>query len=138
MDPMDSAAIETRLHGFFAQAEGPEIAAAWLFGSVARGTAGPDSDVDVGILYSDEPPRTLAGMGLDLEGDLERLLDLPVQVVVLNRAPVDLIARVLRDGKLLFEGNASKRVRFEVRSRMELWDLEPFLLRYRGLEERKS
>ena len=136
MDPMDPAAIETRLRQFFAQAEGPEIAAAWLFGSVARGTAGPESDVDVGILYTDEPPRTLAGLGLDLEGDLERLLDLPVQVVVLNRAPVDLVVRVLRDGRLLFEGNASRRVRFEVRSRMEFWDLEPFLRRYRGLEER--
>ncbi len=135
---MDPVAIETRLRDFFAQAEGPEIAAAWLFGSVARGTPRPGSDVDVGILYTDEPPRTLAGLGLDLEGDLERLLDLPVQVVVLNRAPVDLIVRVLRDGKLLFEGNVSKRVRFEVRSRMEFWDLEPLLLRYRGLEERKS
>jgi predicted nucleotidyltransferase len=134
---MDTEAIETRLRQFFAACpEGPEIAAAYLFGSVARGTPRPGSDVDVGILYSEEPPRTLAGLGLDLEGDLESLLALPVQVVVLNRAPVDLVVRVLRDGKLLFVGNASKRVRFEVRSRMEFWDLEPFLRRYRRLEER--
>ena len=134
---MDAEAIETRLHQFFASpSEGPEIAAAYLFGSVARGTPRPGSDVDVGILYSEEPPRTLAGLGLDLEGDLEKLLRLPVQVVVLNRAPVDLVVRVLRDGKLLFVGDASKRVRFEVRSRMEFWDLEPFLRRYRRLEER--
>jgi predicted nucleotidyltransferase len=135
---MDPAAIENRLRNFFAQAGGPEIAAAYLFGSVARGTAGPGSDVDLGLLYTDDPPRTLAGLGLDLENDLERLLELPVQVVVLNRAPVDLVVRVLRDGKLLFEGNAAKRVRFEVRSRMEFWDLEPFIRRYRGLEERPS
>jgi len=135
---MDSAAIETRLRHFFAQAKGPEIAAAYLFGSVARGTAGPGSDVDLGLLYTDDPPRTLAGLSLDLENELERLLGLPVQVVVLNRAPVDLVVRVLRDGKLLFEGNAAKRVRFEVRSRMEFWDLEPFIRRYRRLEERTS
>lgn len=136
-DLMDSEAIETRLRQFFAADRGgPEIAAAYLFGSVARGTSQPGSDVDVGILYSEEPPRTLSGLGLDLEGDLEKLLRLPVQVVVLNRAPVDLVIRVLRDGKLLFEGNASRRVRFEVRSRMEFWDLEPFLRRYRRLEER--
>jgi uncharacterized protein len=136
---MDPEAIETRLRQFFAtHPGGPEIAAAYLFGSVARGTAGPGSDVDVGILYSEEPPRTLAGLGLDLEDDLEQFLGLPVQVVVMNRAPVDLIVRVLRDGKLLFEGNASKRVRFEVRSRMEFWDLEPFLLRIRQLEERTN
>jgi uncharacterized protein len=135
---MDPAAIETQLRNFFAQVGGPEIAAAYLFGSVARGTAGPGSDVDLGLLYTDDPPRTLAGLGLDLENDLERLLGLPVQVVVLNRAPVDLVVRVLRDGKLLFEGNAVKRVRFEVRSRMEFWDLEPFIRRYRRLEERTS
>src|SRR6478672_11767035 len=133
---MDPAAIETRLRNFFAQIGGPEIAAAYLFGSVARGTAGPGSDVDLGLLYTDDPPRTLAGLGLDLEGDLERLLGLPVQVVVLNRAPVDLVVRVLRDKKLLHEGNRARRVRFEVRSRMEFWDLEPFLRRYRKLEER--
>lgn len=135
---MDPAAIENLLRNFFAQTGGPEIAAAYLFGSVARGTAGPGSDVDLGLLYTDDPPRTLAGLGLDLENDLERLLELPVQVVVLNRAPVDLVVRVLRDGRLLFEGNAAKRVRFEVRSRMEFWDLEPFIRRYRGLEERPS
>ncbi|HSS76127.1 MAG TPA: nucleotidyltransferase domain-containing protein [Thermoanaerobaculia bacterium] len=135
---MDPAAIETRLRHFFDHVQGPEIAAAYLFGSVARGTAGPGSDVDLGLLYTEDPPRTLAGLGLDLESDLERLLGLPVQVVVLNRAPVDLVVRVLRDGKLLFEGNAAKRVRFEVRSRMEFWDLEPFLRRYRRLEERTS
>src|SRR5258708_38337721 len=120
---MDTAAIETRLRHFFAQAGGPEIAAAYLFGSVARGTAGPRSDVDLGLLYTEDPPRTLAGLGLDLEDEVERLLGLPVQVVVLNRAPVDLVVRVLRDGKLLFEGNAARRGLFEVRSRMEFWDL---------------
>jgi predicted nucleotidyltransferase len=46
-----------------ARAEAEGIAAAWLFGSVARGTARPDSDVDVGILYQEDPPRTLAGIG---------------------------------------------------------------------------
>lgn len=136
---MDPSAIETRLRDFFAHTAGPELAAAYLFGSVARGTAGPGSDVDLGLVYTDDPPRTLAaGLGLDLEHDLERLLELPVQVVVLNRAPVDLVVRVLRDGKLLFEGNAARRIRFEVRSRMEFWDLEPFIRRYRRLEERIS
>jgi len=135
---MDPAVIETRLRHFFDHVQGPEIAAAYLFGSVARGTAGPGSDVDLGLLYTEDPPRTLAGLGLELENDVERLLGLPVQLVVLNRAPVDLVVRVLRDGKLLFEGNAAKRVRFEVRSRMEFWDLEPFIRRYRRLEERTS
>jgi hypothetical protein len=39
---------------------------------------------------------------------------LPVQVVVLHAAPTDLVHRVLRDGILVLENDASRRVRFEV------------------------
>jgi predicted nucleotidyltransferase len=129
---MDAAAVEAKLKDVMnARATGEGIAAAWLFGSVARGTARPDSDVDVGVLYLHDPPRTLAGLGLDLEGDLETALGLPVQIVVLNRAPADLIIRVLRDGKLLVDRDRSRRLQFEVRSRNEYWDLEPYLRLYR-------
>ena len=107
---------------------------AWLFGSVARGTARPDSDVDVGVLYQEAPPRTLAGIGqvYNLEQDLTEATDLPIQVVNLNTAPVDLIIRVLREGKLLLGQDSLRRVDFEVRSRNEFWDLEPYLRLYRG------
>jgi uncharacterized protein len=125
---MDPAAIETRLRDFLAsRAEREGIAAAWLFGSVARGTPHPASDVDVGILFEEDPPQTLEGLHFDLEWEMEKLLRVPVQLVVLNQAPVDLIVRVLRDGKLLVERDRSKRVHFEVKSRFEYWDLEPYL-----------
>lgn len=117
-----------------AQAEQEGIAAAWLFGSVARGTARPDSDVDIGVLYREDPPRTLAGIGkvYNLEQELTEVTDLPIQVVNLNDASVDLIIRVLRDGKLLVGHDSLQRVDFEVRSRNEFWDLEPYLRLYRG------
>jgi len=131
---MDTETIETRLRELLtANAEREGITAAYLFGSVARGTAGPRSDVDIGVLYSEDPPLTLAGMGFRLEGDLEQLLGAPVQVVVLNHAPVDLSIRVLRDGKLLVDRDRSKRIRFEVKTRFEFWDLEPYLKLYRRL-----
>ena len=132
---MDAVAIEERLREHFrarAAAEGTEgIAAAWLFGSVARGTARPDSDVDVGVLFREDPPLTLAGYHFDLEADLQELLLLPVQLVVLNRAPVDLAFRVLRDGKLLVNQDPSRRIRFEVRTHNEYWDMEPYWRLYR-------
>lgn len=132
---MDVVAVEDKLREYLdTHAEREGIAAAWLFGSVARGTPRAGSDVDVGVLYSEDPPRTLAGLGFGLQDDLEEALRLPVQVVVLNRAPVDLIIRVLRDGKLLVERDRSKRVRFEVRSRNEYWDLEPYLRQYRKMK----
>ena len=36
-----------------------DLLAAYLFGSEARGTAGPHSDIDLGVLLRESPPRTL-------------------------------------------------------------------------------
>jgi predicted nucleotidyltransferase len=107
------------------------IAAAWLFGSRAAGRARADSDVDVAILMSDDPPATLDGMGFDIAAALEEQLDVPVDLVVLNRAPVELVHYVLRGGELVYETDALLRVAFEVRARAEYFDLKPILDEYR-------
>jgi predicted nucleotidyltransferase len=109
-----------------------DIAAVYLFGSLARGTAGPSSDADIALLLVNDPPRTLDGLLLDLEADLAVELGIPTQVVTLNRAPPDLVHRVLRDGILVVERDRSARVGFEVRARNEYFDLKPILDRYRG------
>jgi len=128
--------IKAKLCDFFsARADGEGLAAAYLFGSLARGTARPDSDVDVGVLYVDAPPPGLEGLAFHLEAELERLLRRPVHLIVLNRAPVDLAQRVLRDGSLLLDRDRARRIRFEVRTRQEFWDLEPFLRQYRRTAE---
>lgn len=127
---MAATPIERALREFFAAAPG-DIIAAYLFGSVARGTAGARSDVDVAVLYATAPPATIEGLPLDLEGRISRLVDRPAQVIVLNTAPVGLIHRVLRDGVLLLDRAPSTRIRFEVRARNEFFDLQPILARYR-------
>jgi predicted nucleotidyltransferase len=107
------------------------VVAAYVFGSVARGTASATSDVDLGLLLAHAPAATLEGRMLDYEADLERQVGVPVQVVILNDAPPDLAHRVLRDGRVLLERDRSARLRFEVRTRNLYFDLEPFLTRYR-------
>lgn len=122
---------------FFAErGEAHGVAAAYLFGSEARGTARAGSDVDVAVLFTAEPPKGFAGLCLGLQGELERRLHRPVDLVVLNRAPADLVHQVLRDGQILDQRDRSARVRFEVAKRNEYFDLLPFLRRYRGLEKR--
>jgi len=128
-DRVDSD-VERRLRAFFSNAP-DDLAAVYLFGSVARGTEGPDSDVDVGILFRTDPPATLDGLPLDLEDALERSLGKAVQVVTLNHAPADLRARVLRDGRLIVQPDPGARVRWEVATRNEVFDLQPILTRYR-------
>jgi predicted nucleotidyltransferase len=122
--------IERTLEEFFA-ADARGVVAVYLFGSVARDMARSESDVDIALLYRKDPEPTLAGLPLDLEAALEVRLGRPVQAIVLNTAPVDLVHRVLRDGRLLADADPSARIRFEVKARNEYFDLEPILRRYR-------
>ena len=127
---MDKSILEKRLEAFFARHH-QGIACAYLYGSWARGEAGQMSDVDIAVLFAEKPPATLNGLGLDLSGELETLLGRRVDLVVLNRAPVDLTHRVLRDGALVCDADASARVAFEVKARNDYFDLLPYLREYR-------
>ena len=102
-------------------ARNEEVAAVYLFGSVARGNGGPDSDVDVAVLY-----------GRPVDAGLSRLrLGRRVDLVVLDHQPPDLVHRVLRDGLIVVENNRSARIGFEVRARNAYFDILPVLRRYR-------
>ena len=114
------------------------VLCAYLFGSVARGSARRRSDIDLAVLYEKDPPGTLAGSGLRLSGDLERVVGRDVHLVVLNNAPVDLIHRVLRDGAIVFDRDPSARIRFEVQSRNAYFDLKPILDCYRQVRGRTA
>jgi len=122
--------VEATLRDFFA-ADHHGAAVVYLFGSVARGTATRRSDVDVGVLFEKDPPKTLAGLNVDLAQDLEAVLERRVDLVILNWANADLVHRVLRDGRLILDRNPSMRIDFEVRKRNEYFDLLPLLQRYR-------
>ena len=110
-----------------------DVVAAYLYGSRARGSAGATSDVDLAVLLARAPAATLKSPARDLESQLERALRLPVEVIVLNGAPADLVHRVLRDGKVLLDRDRATRIRFEVQARNEYFDLAPLRRLYRRL-----
>ena len=83
-----------------------------LFGSHARGEAGPDSDVDL-IVVEAEPFGPERNVRLE-EARLRRALpsfDVSVDILVFSRDDVDywrdslnhVLARALREGKVLYE-----------------------------------
>ncbi len=112
----------------------PRIAVAYLFGSQSRGDAGERSDVDVAVWLEQAPESTLEGQMFDLEARLERELGRPVQVVVLDQAPPELVHFVLQEGRILLDRDTMLRVRREARARNEYFDLQPYLRAYRRLE----
>lgn len=107
----------------------PEVRFAYLFGSQARGGAGPKSDVDVAIALS--PDTAIARVWMDVSADLARALaPREVDCILLNASPPGLRFVVVRDGRVVLERDAAARRAFEVATRREYWDLEPWRRRH--------
>jgi hypothetical protein len=105
-----------------------EVAAVYLFGSVALGTQGPLSDYDVGVLLS---PRSSEGSSLGLRLRLmdafsKRFHPSSVDVVLLNQAFDSFNYSVIKSGRLVYERNRAARVSFEARTLSRYLDSEPF------------
>jgi predicted nucleotidyltransferase len=130
MLPVDRDAVVSALRAFFVT---PPVgtAAVYLFGSVARAESAAGSDVDIAILFDQDPPRTRQGLYPGLADQLQQSLGRRVDLIILNHASADLVHRVLRDGILLCEPSRSARIRFEIRLRNEHFDLEPIRTLYR-------
>src|SRR5579863_7963668 len=75
---------------------------AYLHGSRARGQHRPDSDIDVAAYFGGEPPQVF-----------DVLMPPGVDLLVLDRAPLELAGRVAVGGKLLFEDDPVSRFRWE-------------------------
>jgi predicted nucleotidyltransferase len=108
-----------------------DVVAVYLYGSQARGTASPDSDIDLGLLLREAPPPKLRSTARKIESDVERAVHLPAEAVVMNTASPDLVHRILRDGILLLDRDRAARLRFEVQARNEYFDLAPIRRLYR-------
>lgn len=108
-------------------AEQPDVVAAYLFGSQARGTPGPLSDVDLAVwLDTSLDGRRRFSRQLSLmSGAGDVLGTSEAQVVVLDDAPPLLAHRVLRDGFLLTERDPVARVHLETDTIVRYLDTIP-------------
>jgi uncharacterized protein len=104
----------------------PEVAAAWLFGSVARGTARPDSDLDVGVVYrrrrGDDHRRLAPSIAMELARatGIER-----IDVIELEAQGPIFAHRVLCDGQRVYEADRDRRVDFESDTMSRAFDFMP-------------
>jgi predicted nucleotidyltransferase len=102
----------------------PDVLVAYLYGSQARGRAGPLSDVDVAILLRED--GDLFQRRLDLIGAVSEVTGSDAaDVVLLNEIPVALGYRVLRDGKVLVSRDERARIGYFVRTVDRYLDMAP-------------
>ncbi len=100
------------------------VVAAYLFGSLARGTAGPLSDIDVGLLVSDGSEGE-AACARTMDALCRRLRTSRVDIVSLADAPVPLRYRVVRDGLLVACRDAASVERFVAETVLHYLDFKP-------------
>lgn len=111
------------------------IQAIYVFGSRARGSAGPGSDLDVALLIdADERPLDpVFGLHAHYAAILHESVGKPdVDVVLLDSASPLLAHRVISEGALIFCRDEAARVRFHAETLIRYLDTAPL----RELERR--
>ncbi|MBI2346806.1 MAG: nucleotidyltransferase domain-containing protein [Deltaproteobacteria bacterium] len=103
----------------------------YLFGSHAEGMEGPLSDIDVGVVVTD-PRRLSVGTNelyLSLFGLLSQAVDNSdrLDIVFLQRAPLELRFDVVAHGQPVFEVSSDFRLDFEERTTLAYCDYRPIL-----------
>ncbi|HCG98416.1 MAG TPA: nucleotidyltransferase domain-containing protein [Actinobacteria bacterium] len=100
------------------------ITVAYVFGSHAKGTAIPTSDIDIAAYFDraiDEDGYF--NLKLNLTAELMKLLERnDIDVVVLNNASPLLKYNVFADGETVYVDSEKDRVRFEVGAMRDYFD----------------
>jgi predicted nucleotidyltransferase len=111
-----------------ALAQIPGIAAAYVYGSAARGVDTPLSDIDVALVASDDLRAEERGQLLRTTITVleRRQRGTTVDVRFLDELPAAIAGRVVGEGILVFERDANTRLRAEVKARMLYHDFLPF------------
>ena len=104
----------------------PDLEFAWLHGSFLA--ADKFHDIDVGV-YLNAPTETRFRRGLDLAVRLDRASRFPVDIRVLNDAPVTFLFHVFREGRQLLSRNDELLADLRERTAREYLDMAPLLRR---------
>lgn len=101
------------------------VSAAYLFGSVASGTAGPLSDIDVGLLIDAGPPERSRVVARVTDALSRRLRTSRLDIVSLSDASLALRYRVVRDGVVVVSRQPAALERFITESVLHYLDFKP-------------
>jgi len=102
----------------------PDIAYALLFGSIARGTAHAESDIDIAVELRAGAARDVRSLG-GLAARLESAVGHAVDLVLLEEAPVPLAYRIFRHGHVIIERDHNALVARKARALLDYLDWKP-------------
>ena len=106
----------------------PVVSSVYLFGSHAKGTARPDSDVDIAVLFTQGlSKKARFDLRLNLAGDLEDILLRTVDLIDLEEATYLLCHQIFLHGLLIIKNDQKQLTEFVVRSRREYFDFKKFI-----------
>ena len=122
---IDSSQKEKLIEIFARQLEKKykEIRFAYIFGSFISETY--FSDIDLGIVLGVDLKSPL-DFEIELENRLEKIAKLPVDVRVLNNAPISFTQNVFRTGRVILDKYPNIRADFEGRILKEYFDFAPY------------
>ncbi|MGD2157930.1 MAG: nucleotidyltransferase domain-containing protein [Anaerolineales bacterium] len=104
----------------------PEISLVYLFGSRGEGETGPMSDIDLGVLIANTEDVDL--IQAQLVHKVRKGLKIDrVDVILLNRAPIELTYAVIAQGTCIFQRDTATRVEFEANTMSRYGDYLPVL-----------
>lgn len=99
------------------------VAAVIIYGSYAKNTEAPGSDLDIAVLYEHNQQPDFFDRQ-DLIDKLSGQLGVVVDLVVLNTASSILKRQILRYGNIVINNNPSALRQFMVRTQTEYFDLK--------------
>jgi uncharacterized protein len=84
---------------------------AYIFGSFA--SEGSFQDIDVGIFISGVKDRSPLRLELETESELEDAIHIPIDVRIINNAPLSFIYNILKNKIVIVDNDKSLRADFE-------------------------
>lgn len=112
--------------------EAINIACVYLFGSFAEDKTMPFSDIDIGILLTQE---AMVATGKDMGGIYNQVYDVltdifpsrNIDIVFLQKAPLELRFDVITHGQILYESSHEASLDFEEKTMILYADFKPLL-----------
>lgn len=110
-----------------ARAEGdPDVLGVILFGSRARGDAGPGSDIDICVVLGPDAPSGLEAS----RKRLEYLADSDLDLTIFQQLPLYIRSRILKEGRVVFVRDEDRLYELAFRTARAFEDFRPYYQRY--------